>query len=211
MKIAVIDYGMGNLGSVQSALSALGCPSTIAATAEQIAQQDALILPGVGAFGEAIARLREAGLEDALRDHALDRGKPFLGICLGMQLVFGESEELGTHRGLGWVDGRVEAIPDTPHEPVPHVGWNDVEAGDSAVLYRNIGDGRDFYFDHSYHVTSTADLAFGYARYGAARLMASFEKGNILGVQFHPEKSQKSGLRLLRNFLNFATGAPQHA
>ena len=155
--------------------------------------------------------MREADLEDALRDHALNLGKPFLGICLGMQLVFAESEELGAHRGLDWIDGRVEAIPDTPHEPVPHVGWNDVEAGDSAVLYSNIGDGKDFYFDHSFHVSSAAELALGFARYGGSRLMASFEKGNILGVQFHPEKSQKSGLRLLRNFLNFAAGTSAHA
>jgi imidazole glycerol-phosphate synthase subunit HisH len=195
----IIDYGMGNLRSVERALAVVGGESRISGDPEVVARSERLILPGVGAFGDAMINLRNGGLDAAILK-AVDRGTPLLGLCLGLQLLFSESEEFGAHVGLGLIPGRVKKIG-MPGLRVPHVGWNQVEEVRQDPLLQGIGEGSYFYFVHSYYVDpeSRSDVLC-WTEYGK-RFCSIGRRRNVWGAQFHPEKSQEAGRRLLRNFL----------
>jgi glutamine amidotransferase len=195
----IIDYGMGNLRSVEKALEAAGGAPIISGDAGVIRRSRRLILPGVGAFGDAMANLKRGGIGDALRE-AIAGGTPLLGLCLGLQLLFSESEEFGRHEGLGLIAGKVRRISE-PGFRVPHVGWNQIEQLRPDPLLAGIAEGSYFYFVHSYFVEPEDPRnALAWTSYG--RLFCSIaRRGRVWGAQFHPEKSQENGKRLLRNFL----------
>jgi len=197
--IAVIDYGASNLRSVLHALDHLGVAARVAAGPGDLAGAQGIILPGVGAFGAGIDRLRALGFEPAIRE-AVARGAPLLGICLGMQFLFEASEELGEHRGLGLLAGRVVRFPALPGLKIPHMGWNQLQPVRESPLLAGIAPGDYVYFVHSY-ICAPADPADVLATcdYGLP-FPAAVARRNVYGVQFHPEKSQAVGLRLLRNF-----------
>ena len=203
--VAIIDYGRGNVRSVKNAVEHCGADAVVTADPQVVDDASHIILPGVGAFGDAMAALQAKGLPETLARQAVEKGKPFLGICLGMQLLADRSEEHGGHDGLGWIAGdvvRLEAGLD--QLKIPHLGWNDVAlAGTHPLFARLKPDQLTFYFVHSYHFRAT-DAANVLARcdYGA-RFTATVAKDNILGVQFHPEKSQDSGVELLENFVRW--------
>lgn len=205
--IAIVDYGMGNLASVSNALGYLGIDSIVTRSAEDLQKADGIILPGVGAFGEAMINLRSLDLVVPLTDLVVDQRKPFLGICLGMQLLVEHSNELGEHEGLGWIPGGVERLPAEPDVSVPHVGWASLEEACVDPLLTGIKDGACFYFDHSYRVVCR-DLKPVAKVYSGVPIAAIMRRGNIAATQFHPEKSQRSGLRLLRNFSNACMANP---
>lgn len=200
-RVVIIDYGMGNLGSVQNALSFLGQRAEISSAPETILRADAFVLPGVGAFGEAMVRLRSTGLIEPLTEKVLHRKTPLLGICLGMQLLAEESFEHGYHRGLGWVPGSVRAIPPAQGIRIPHVGWSETSLTRDHALFRNIETGTCYYYDHSYHLECDPSIVAAYTHYGQS-MTAAICVDNIVAAQFHPEKSQRAGLKLMRNFLN---------
>ena len=184
--IAVVDYHLGNLRSVKCALDQLGQTSVVTSDPTQIAQADAVIFPGVGAFHHAMENLDALRLTHTLRDFALS-GKPFLGICLGLQLLFAESTEHGTHPGLDLLPGRVVRFPQG--QKVPQMGWNEVEQALPSPLYRGVPDRAFFYFAHSYHVVpDDEEVVIGHTDYGIPYASA-VQKNNMFGVQFHPEKS----------------------
>ncbi len=200
--IAIIDYGVGNTHSVKEAVKSLDCDVIISDEPEKLDKADALILPGVGAFEIAMENLRDRNLIGPLNEMVLEKGKPLLGICLGMQLFADESEENGLHKGLRWISGNVKKIQDQPNLRVPHVGWNNIDVIDRSPLFDRLQDKRNFYFDHSYHfVCNDEKNVVAKVNYGNG-LVAAVKRNNILGVQFHPEKSQITGLRLLKGFLN---------
>jgi imidazole glycerol-phosphate synthase subunit HisH len=199
LDVVIVDYGMGNLGSVRHALSSLGLEAQISAAPADLDHADALILPGVGAFGEAMEQLRRRGLVEPLERHAVQRGKPFLGICLGMQLLAERSFEHGEHRGLGWLPGNVQRLPEA-EVIVPHVGWSEVKRSGNNELFDGIDADGCFYFDHGYHLVTESPYVVATFQYGGPRV-AAVRSGNLIACQFHPEKSQRSGLKLLRNFL----------
>ncbi len=194
--ISIIDYGMGNLRSVQKALETVGIEAEVTDDPGQVIKASGVVLPGVGAFEDAIVNLRKKGMDNAIRD-VVQGGTPFLGICLGMQLLFSESEENGIHRGLDLIPGRVIRFSDD--EKVPHMGWNQLEQVRPSAIYSNIPDQTYFYFVHSYYCLPEGDETIGTSSYGVS-FPAAIQKGNLLGVQFHPEKSSTMGLRLLKNF-----------
>jgi glutamine amidotransferase len=202
-RLVIIDYGMGNLGSVRNAMSCLGQAAEISSDPAVMAEADAFVLPGVGAFGEAMARLKAMDLVSPLTEFVVSQGKPLLGICLGMQLLAEESREHGHHRGLGWIRGTVEPISPAKGIRVPHVGWSEtsIESGDT--LFANIDAKTCFYFDHSYQLDCSKEIVSATTHYGAT-ITAAIRSGNIVATQFHPEKSQRAGLKLIRNFLNMA-------
>jgi imidazole glycerol-phosphate synthase subunit HisH len=195
--IAIIDYGRGNLGSVEKAFERLGVEAVVTDDATAVDGADAVVLPGDGAFHDAMANLDRRGLTPSLR-RALDGTRPFLGICLGYQLLFSRSEEFGEGRGLDVLPGLVRRFP--AGRKVPHMGWNRVEHGGRLRLFEGIPDGAHFYFVHSYY-PEMADNGVGAAwcDYGV-RFPAAIEHGAVHATQFHPEKSQRWGLRLLENF-----------
>lgn len=196
--IAIIDYGVGNLRSVEKAFEAVGAPAIITGDAGAIHEADRLVLPGVGAFGECARQLRESGL-DQLVLKAARADKPILGLCVGLQLMFDEGHEFGVHKGLGIMPGRVVRFPQSgPH--VPQIGWNQIEETKPHPLLNGLVDGTYFYFVHSYHVEADdpSDV-LGSTEYGI-RYPSVCARGSVCGVQFHPEKSQNAGLRLLANF-----------
>lgn len=200
--IGIIDYGMGNLASVQNALDFLEIPSRLISDPAVIGTCDRIILPGVGAYCEAIAKITSGGFKDELLEFTLVRQRPLLGICLGMQLLLDSSVEHGFSPGLGMVRGEVSFLGDKiKNLPIPHVGWNDVEVPTDSRLMAGIEAAEaNFYFVHNYYCQlADSSVVTGRARYGFA-FDVMFESGNICGVQFHPEKSQKSGLLLLKNF-----------
>ena len=201
-RILIIDYGMGNLKSVFNALVFLGYKATIGHRIEQIRKADGYILPGVGAFAEAMESLQKLDIIESLRPQVLQNKKPFLGICLGLQLLAKSSEEKGYHSGFGWIPGCVRKVDIDDQLRLPHVGWNEVKFNDNAVLFKNLKQESSFYFDHSYQLCCESDLITGFCDYGE-KIIASIQKGNIFATQFHPEKSQVNGLKLLRNFLNY--------
>lgn len=198
--IVIVDYGMGNVRSVINALTLLGFESVLSSKREDIETATHIILPGVGAFGDGMHELQTRGLIDILKHQVVGAKKPFLGICLGMQLLMREGEEGGLHKGLGWVGGRTRRLRvDEEKYRLPHIGWNDVHFEQSA-LFSDIKK-RDFYFVHSYIVEPDDPATIkGTCVYGES-FAASIQKDNIFGVQFHPEKSQKSGQQLLKNFV----------
>ncbi len=200
--IAMIDMGLGNLRSVYNAFIMAGATLELVDSPPQLESTSAVILPGVGAFADGMRGLREKGLIEPLRDLILNRKLPILGICLGMQLLADESEEYGNHKGLGIVPGSVRRILPSPGMRIPNMGWCDVQSGSAeSILFKNYGIPQSFYFAHSYHleceenscITATVDFD--------SPLCAAIEKGNIFGVQFHPEKSQDPGLSVLRAFV----------
>ena len=199
--ITIIDYGMGNLRSVQKAFERGGHPATITNRAGDVEQATRLVLPGVGAFGEAMENLRKGGLIAPLMS-AVARGAPLLGICLGQQLLFSRSEEMGDHEGLGLLPGRVRRFP--PSLRVPHIGWNQAHIQRPSSLLEGIPDKAFFYFVHSYYVEpadSTDTLTITDYGIDYASIVG---RGHLFGVQFHPEKSQDLGLRILKNFAGMA-------
>lgn len=212
MKIAIVDYGMGNLSSVAKAFEALGAETTVSGRAEEFAKADRVVLPGVGAFGEGMSNLRRRGLIEPLRGEVLGAGKPFLGICLGMQLLAGESFEHGRHQGLGWIPGTVRPFEDRGEDwKTIHIGWSDVLPRQDAPLFRGLGASPNFYFVHGYHVAcDDAGAVCATSVYGQP-FTSAIQRGNLAGVQFHPEKSQETGLALLRNFLQWDPAVPPPA
>lgn len=200
LRIAVADYGMGNLRSVLNALEALEALPVPTARAADLAAADGVVVPGVGAFGDAMGQLAATGLDRAVRDAAAG-GRPVLGICLGMQVLFEGSEEAEGVPGLGLLPGTVRRLP--PGRKVPHIGWNTVEWAGAPTLFRGLTSPAYFYFVHSYY----CPLPAAGAGYEAARceygvpFAAAVWHGNLMGTQFHPEKSGRAGLALLRNFL----------
>lgn len=202
-RIDIIDYGMGNLQSVRNALERIGCEVRISSEPAALADADALILPGVGAFGEAMNNLQQRNLVEPLQRAVLDEGKPLLGICLGMQLLADSSDERGNYRGLSLIPGQIRKIPVSGGHRLPHIGWNGVSVHKCDPLFRDIHEGGDFYFVHSYRFECDPAYIVGTTDYGTD-ITAAVQKERIFGVQFHPERSQHKGLRLLRNFVDFA-------
>jgi glutamine amidotransferase len=196
--IAIIDYGMGNLRSVQKAVEKVGFDSVLVDTPEGIENADKVILPGVGAFKDAMQGLKDRGLVDPILRH-IREGKPYLGICLGLQVLFTESEEDGPCRGLDVIPGRVVRLRED-HLKIPHIGWNQVSFKTDVPIASGIPQGSYMYFVHSYYVCpDDADVIAAVTEYG--REFPTFIwKGNIFATQFHPEKSQANGLTLIRNF-----------
>jgi imidazole glycerol-phosphate synthase subunit HisH len=198
--IAIVDYGRGNLGSVEKAFVRVGVPAVVTQDARAVDEADAVVLPGDGAFHDAMASLGRLGLLEPLR-RALDGRRPFLGICLGYQLLFSSSEEFGEGRGLDVIPGVVHRFP--PGLKVPHMGWNRVQHGGALRLFDGIAESERFYFVHSYFPSVTGDarddVRWGWCEYGV-RFAAAVETGRIYATQFHPEKSQKPGIRMLENF-----------
>lgn len=197
--IVIVDYGMGNLRSVQKALEQVESSASISADAADVRRADKVILPGVGAFRDAIARLNEAGLADPLRDF-IASGKPFLGICLGMQLLFERSHEDGNHAGLGVLRGEVVRFPDVPGLKVPHMGWNGLALRPGCPLFAGLSDGDAVYFVHSYHAAGADPAVVSATADYPTPFPAAVWRGNVFATQFHPEKSQRVGLTMLRNF-----------
>lgn len=198
-KIVIIDYGMGNLNSVKNAFHFLGYESTITHDAKLIMNSDIIILPGVGAFGKAMENLKSMGLDQLLTDAVIVNKKPFLGICLGMQLIAESSEEKGRHTGLGWIPGRIKHLPSSTLR-LPHIGWNPLIYSKNTPLYQHLPENSSVYFVHSYYYDGDENYVTAYADYGL-RFPASISKDNIHAVQYHPEKSHRTGLTILKNFM----------
>ena len=199
--IAIIDYGVGNLFSLSSSLRVLGLETAVTGDAEVLRRADRIILPGVGAFADAIAKLRSTGLVDTICEQAA-AGKPLLGICLGMQLLFEKSYEYGEHEGLGLVPGQVVPLADKLPAglKVPHIGWNRLRIlKKEDPLFKYSGDEEYVYYFHSYYATDCAENTLAVSEYGIP-VTGVVRAGSVIGTQFHPEKSGQAGLRLLRAF-----------
>ena len=196
--IAIIDYGAGNLHSVKNALDYIGAESIITGSADEILRADKVILPGVGAFGDAMKCLEKNRLTDTVRA-VCSGGKPFLGICLGLHLLFEESEETPDAKGLGIFKGRVVKIPDAGLK-IPHMGWNSINVTKDSKILKDIGDEPYVYFVHSYYIQpEDKDIVSAYTEYGE-RLDIAVEKDNVFALQFHPEQSGDTGMTILKNF-----------
>ena len=199
--IAIIDYGVGNLFSLKSSLAYVGADACVTGDSEKIRRADKIILPGVGAFGDAVKKLKDAHLDEVIVSEA-KKGKPIMGICLGMQILFDKSFEYGEHAGLGLIRGEIRPIADRIGKDlkVPHIGWNSLEFTDKkSELFKYISDGDFVYFVHSYYAADCEESVIANAEYGA-KLTAAVQYGNVYGCQFHPEKSGKTGLNILRAF-----------
>lgn len=201
MSIMIIDYGMGNLGSVQRALEEVGASVFISDNPADIKESSALVLPGVGSFSEGMANLNASGMVDPIRQAISDDQIPLLGICLGMQLLAEKGEEGGIHDGLGLIPGTVKIMTPVGDERLPHIGWNEVTPVTEHPMFQGIEDRTDFYFVHSYHFQTTEEHRIATAPY-AGTISAAVARDNIWGVQYHPEKSSKPGLKLLENFVH---------
>ncbi len=199
--IAIIDYGVGNLFSLQQSLKKIGAESIITSQISEIECADRLILPGVGAFGDAAEKLRQSGLDLIIKEQC-NSGKPLLGICLGMQLLFDKSFEYGEHDGLGIIKGEILPLKDFVSDlKIPHMGWNSLKFLDDNPLFRGLSQGDYVYFVHSYFAKCREGLS-ATTDYGI-EVTAAVRKNNVYGVQFHPEKSGETGLRILRAFNEF--------
>lgn len=212
MKTIIVDYGLGNLFSVYNALKVFGIEAEITSEASGIRQADRLILPGVGAFSDGIRQLRDKNLIEPLRDFAKS-GKPFLGICLGMQFLMDRSFEFGEHQGLGLIPGDVVSLNEmqtlTSNLRVPHIGWNALQPKEQrwdGTILQGLTPGVEMYFVHSFHVVpSDPKLQLAQTEYGGHHLCSVVANGNVYGCQFHPEKSANFGLVILKNFINLKT------
>ncbi len=198
--VAIVDYGVGNLFSLKCSLDAIGAKTVVTGDATVLATADRIILPGVGAFEDAARKLRDSGLDTVLRDLAA-AGKPIMGICLGMQLLFDKSYEYGEHEGLGLISGVIRPIAEAvPADlKIPHMGWNALHFEKKHPLFRYVSEGACVYFVHSYYATGCEEATLATAAYGAP-LTAAVAKGNVCGCQFHPEKSGTVGLNILKAF-----------
>jgi len=197
--IVIIDYGMANLRSVQKAFEKVGHAAEISGDPERIARAAKVVLPGVGAFQDAIAWLRQSGLVASIDEH-IKAGKPFLGICLGMQMLFDRSFEDGEHLGLGLLAGDVVRFGDVPGLKVPHMGWNQLHFRGQCPLFRDLPEGSAVYFVHSYHAVPRDASVIGAESDYPTPFTAAIWRDNVYATQFHPEKSQRVGLTMLRNF-----------
>lgn len=195
--ITIIDYGAGNLFSVQNALNFLGVENNISSKAEDIVSADKLILPGVGAFPDAMRMLDEAGLTEVIKEQA--KKKALMGICLGMQMLFDKSYEFGETEGLGLIPGTVELMRPANDLVIPHIGWNSLEKNEPCKLLESVNDGDYVYFVHSYAAVTDSKNVAAYCDYGM-KVPALVMSGNVYGCQFHPEKSGKTGLGILKTF-----------
>lgn len=199
--IAIVDYGVGNLFSLQSSLAFIGVDATVTSDASVLRSADKIILPGVGAFGDAASRLRNSGLDVVVKEEAA-KGKPIMGICLGMQLLLETGFEYGVHEGLGLIKGEIRPISEAiPKElKVPHIGWNALYFGENKhPLFKYLNEGDCVYFVHSYYGVNCEESVIAKTEYGAM-LTAAVASGNVMGCQFHPEKSGEAGLNILRAF-----------
>lgn len=201
--VGIVDYGMGNLHSVTNAFEHIGAVARVCRSPQELEAVDRIILPGVGAFGDAMRNLREGGWVVPLDHQVRQTGKPMLGICLGMQILACSGTEGGKHRGLGWIDADVLRIEPQGGLRVPHVGWNDIEYRSGHPLFADLPSRPDFYFVHSYamRVERDEDL-LAWCDYGG-RICSAVGQGNIVATQFHPEKSQDYGLQMLMNFVDW--------
>lgn len=198
--IAIIDYDAGNLRSVEKALLSLGESPVITRDRKTILEADKVILPGVGSFGDAMGRLDQYGLADVIRE-SVDQGTPFLGICLGLQLLFESSQESPGVKGLGILSGKILKIPDCPGLKIPHMGWNSLDIRPGAKLFQGMEDGAYVYFVHSYYLKADDESLVAASTEYSTHIHASVERGNVYACQFHPEKSGRAGLAILKNFM----------
>ena len=199
--IAIIDYGVGNLFSLTCSFKSIGADICVTSDPAVIAAAERIVLPGVGAFEDAARKLRESGLDKVVKDECA-KGKPLLGICLGMQMLFEKSYEYGEHEGLGLIKGSIKPISDViPKElKIPHIGWNALHfCGEKDELFKYVNEGECVYFVHSYYGADCGDALIATSEYGA-ELTAAVRKDNVCGVQFHPEKSERVGLAILKAF-----------
>lgn len=198
--LAIIDYGVGNLFSLVSSLKSIGVDAVITSDPEVIENADRLILPGVGAFGDASEKLATSGLTEIIKK-AVEKGTPLMGICLGMQLLFEKSFEYGEHQGLGLLKGNVIGMEGTiPKDlKIPHIGWNSLKFTSTSPIFKYINEGDCVYFVHSFYAVDCEDSLIATAEYGRD-LTAAVQKGNVYGCQFHPEKSGNVGLKILKAF-----------
>lgn len=197
--IKIVDYGMGNLRSVQKAFEKLGTEAVICTQPTELAAAEKLVLPGVGAFRDAISELRRTELDKPILDH-IASGRPFLGICLGLQLLFDVGFEDGEWEGLGVLAGKVVRFADQPDLKIPHMGWNTLELARPAPIFKDIPNGSSFYFVHSYYVVPTDETVVAARTEHGTVFASAVSRGNLFATQFHPEKSQALGLRVLKNF-----------
>lgn len=203
--IAIIDYGAGNIQSVSKALAHIGCEAFITRDKDKILKADGAVLPGVGSFGDTMDTMTEYGIKDTVIEYAKS-GKPFLGICLGLQLLFPKSEESPEAEGLGIFDGSITKIPSGEGLKIPHIGWNSLNIKKSDGLFKGIGKNPYVYFVHSYFLNaSDKSIVSAQTEYGVT-IDAAVEKGNVFATQFHPEKSGETGLKILRNFADIVNG-----
>lgn len=199
--VAIVDYGVGNLFSLKSSFSAIGAKAVVTSSAEELEKADSIILPGVGAFRDASEKLKNSGLENTVVALAKS-GKPLMGICLGMQLLFEKSYEYGEHKGLGLIGGEIRPIESVVPNgfKIPHIGWNSLEIKKPSPIFENVNNGEYVYFVHSYYAADCDGSVTAVSDYGA-KLTAAVQSGNIFGCQFHPEKSGETGLKILRSFV----------
>ena len=203
--IAIIDYGAGNIQSVSKALRHIGCDCFVTRDSEKILTADSAVLPGVGSFGDTVDSLNRFGIRDAAVDF-IKSGKPFLGICLGLQLLFPGSEESPDAQGLGIFGGTITKIPNGEGLKIPHMGWNSLDIKKGSRLFKGIEEHPYVYYVHSYYLTAQSrDIVAAQTHYGVA-IDAAVEQDNVFATQFHPEKSGDTGLRILKNFADIAEG-----
>ncbi|MBQ9984413.1 MAG: imidazole glycerol phosphate synthase subunit HisH [Lachnospiraceae bacterium] len=202
--IAILDYDAGNIKSVEKALAYLGQEAKITRDRDEIIASDKVILPGVGSFGDAMRKLREYQLDKVIYD-VVDKKIPFLGICLGLQLLYEGSDETPGVTGLGLLKGTINRIPDAPGLKIPHMGWNSLDVKEGATLFQGIATNPYVYFVHSYYLKATCEEEVAATTYYSTLIHASVEKDNIFACQFHPEKSSTVGLKILENFVSLSS------
>ncbi|MBP3326474.1 MAG: imidazole glycerol phosphate synthase subunit HisH [Coprococcus sp.] len=198
--ISIIDYDAGNIKSVEKAFAYLGQEAVITRDRDMIMASDRVVLPGVGNFGDAMNKIREYKLENVIYD-VIDKGTPFLGICLGLQLLFQTSEESPDTTGLGILDGKIIRIPDNPELKIPQIGWNSLKINPKARLFKGLPENPYVYFVHSYYLKAEHEEDVAASTFYGVDIHASVEHGNVFACQFHPEKSSEVGLKILKNFI----------
>lgn len=203
--ITVVDLGIANIGSVAKALKSLNAEAVLTSEPADVAAATKLILPGVGSFGAGMAAVRARGLLDPIREAALGRRIPVLGICLGMQLLADSGEETGAHEGLGILASKIKSLDPELCPAIPHMGWNNLESTSGNPVLAGLRAAPDFFFVHSYHMVDVPDdVNVSHCIYGKQQIVAAVARENVMGTQFHPEKSQGNGITVLRNFLALA-------